>query len=226
MDGDYNMFIYVTIDRDQAILAGQETFGRRLVEISIPELTLEQRSELIELPLIGEIPMMDKALDHKPLYSSSVGYKTPIIEASQSALARALTEYRASRLAHKAAVEEDKKARRATIEHFEKKQEQSRLEQDRKHQAEIAEKAAHKAALLEWIEENLSDIEKKRYHAGLMSKAELNGMLRDEVFLPLEHLFRYERITASDWTGRPNEELEFCVRKPSGCTDSQFLKLE
>lgn len=81
------MFIYVTIDRDQAILAGQETFGRRLVEISIPELTLEQRSELIELPLIGEIPMMDKALDHKPLYSSSVGYKTPIIEASQSALA-------------------------------------------------------------------------------------------------------------------------------------------
>ena len=122
--------------------------------------------------------------------------------------------------------EEAKKARRATIEHFEKKQEQSRLEQDRKHQAEIAEKAAHKAALLEWIEENLSDIEKKRYHAGLMSKAELNGMLRDEVFLPLEHLFRYERITASDWTGRPNEELEFCVRKPSGCTDSQFLKLE
>lgn len=121
---------------------------------------------------------------------------------------------------------EAKKARRATIEHFEKKQEQSRLEQDRKHQAEIAEKAAHKAALLEWIEENLSDIEKKRYHAGLMSKAELNGMLRDEVFLPLEHLFRYERITASDWTGRPNEELEFCVRKPSGCTDSQFLKLE
>lgn len=98
--------VQIVVDRAAAILAGKAHYGPTTVAIDPGKLTADQRDELASLPItlnaLDDLEL-SKARSTDPLYISSVGYTTPIVEPTPEAIATALDEYRRNRLAHEAA---------------------------------------------------------------------------------------------------------------------------
>lgn len=98
--------VSIDISRAAAILAGKTHYGPTIVTVDPSKLTPEQREELAGLPVISRGSDAG-ALDLRAAHGMMPGYTTPIVQATQDTIARALDEHRAARLAHKAKQEAD-----------------------------------------------------------------------------------------------------------------------